>query len=296
LIGANDYNAALSAYTEQSDKLDTSVFETAITMIENGIASVITTIQAAATAAGNPNLKFVIITMPDITVAPLIQDEAGSALPAVKVIIGEKIDALDLNLATTYVGNPNGGLIDSTAIIDRFIADPVIDGVTVNMEGAGQDYTDGFIGDGFHPGTIVQGLITHAVVSKINVLEGAQVVTPVTDADIVNYAEASQPTITFSASSSTTMFGQAITFKADITQATDGKAIPTETMSFEVIIPATSEGPARPGVVLGTVPLNPTGSASMAVRDFPIGTYSIAAIYNGDRNPTRAFPKRAARP
>ncbi len=260
LIGANDYNAALSAYTEQSDKLDTSAFDTANTNIENGIASAITTIKAAATTAGNPNLKFVIITTPDITVSPLIQDEAGSALPALKVIIGEKIDALDLNLATTYVGNPNVGLIDSTAIIDQFIADPVIDGVTVNMEGAGQDYTDGFIGDGFHPGTIVQGLITQAVVSKINAPRGAQVVTPVTDADIVNYAEASQPTITFSASASTTTFGQAITFKADVTPATAGQAIPTGTVSFEVIIPATSDGPARPGVVLGTVPLNPTGA------------------------------------
>jgi len=284
LIGANDYNAALSAYTEQSDKLDTSVFDTANTNIETGIATAITTIQAAAAAAGNPNLKFVIITTPDITVSPLIQDEAGSALPALKVIIGEKIDALDLNLATTYVGNPNVGLIDSSAIIDQFIADPVIDGVTVNMEGAGQDYTDGFIGDGFHPGTIVQGLITQAVVSKINALEGAQDVTPVTDADIVNYAEVSQPTIAFSASASTTTLGQAITFKADVTPAIDGQAIPTGTVSFEVIIPATTEEPARPGVVLGTVPLNPTGSASLAVKDLPVGAYSIAAIYNGDRN------------
>jgi hypothetical protein len=283
-IGANDYNAALAAYTEQSNKLDTSVFDTANTNIEDAISTAIMTIQSAAAAAGNTSLKFVVITTPDITVSPLIQDEAGTALPALKVIIGEKIDALDLNLATTYVGNPDVGLIDSTAIINQFIQDPVIDGVTVNMEAAGQDYTDGFIGDGFHPGTIVQGLITQAVVSKINTLEGAQVVTPVTDADIVNYAEASQPTIAFSSSASTTTVGQGITFTADVTPAPNGAAIPTGTVSFEVIVPATSEEPAYPGVVLGTVPLNPVGTATLTFQDLPPGTYSIAAIYNGDRN------------
>lgn len=182
------------------------------------------------------------------------------------------------------MGNPDVGLIDSTAIINQFIQDPVIDGVTVNMEASGQDYTDGFIGDGFHPGTIVQGLIAQAVVSKINTLEGAQVVTPVSDADIVNYAEASQPTIAFSSSASTTTVGQGITFSADVTPAMNGAAIPTGTVSFEVIIPATSEEPAYPGVVLGTVPLNPAGTATLTVKDLPPATCSIAAIYNGDRN------------
>ena len=284
LIGANDYNAALAAYTAQTDKLDTTVFDTANTNIENAISTAINTIQTAATAAGNPDIKFVVITTPNITVSPLIQDEAGSALPALKLIIGEKIDALDLNLATTYGGNPAVGLIDSTAIINQFIADPVIDGVTVNMEGAGQDYTDGFIGDGFHPGTIVQGLFTQAVVNTINTLEGAQVVTPVTDADIVNYAESSQPSITFSSSATMSTVGQDITLKADLTPAPNGQAIPTGNVTFEVIVPATSSAPAFPGLILGTVPLNPAGSATLTVKDLPPGTYPIAAIYNGDRN------------
>ncbi len=264
LIGANDYNAALAAYIDQTNKADTSVFDTANTNIETAISTAITTIQAAASAAGNTNLKFVVITTPDITDAPLIQDEAGSALPALKVIIGEKIAALDLNLAATYVGNPDVGLIDSTAIFNEFIANPVIDGVTVNMEGAGQDYTDGFIGDGFHPGTIVQGLITQAVVSKINTLEGAQVVTPVTDADIVNYAENSQPTIAFSDSATTTTVGQGITFKAIVTPATQAAGVPTGTVSFEEIIPATSQEPAQPGLILS--PYQVPGAASWRKR------------------------------
>jgi phospholipase/lecithinase/hemolysin len=286
LIGANDYNAALSAYSEQSNKLDASVFDTANTSIENAISTAISTIQAAAAAAGNTSLKFVVITTPNITVAPLIQDEAGSSLPALKVIIGEKIDALDANLFATYHGNPDVGLIDSTAIIDAFIENPVIDGVTVNMEAGGQDYTDGFTGDGFHPGTIVQGLITQAVVSTINELEGAQVVTPVTDADIVDYAEESQPSIAFSTSTSaaTAVVGQAITFQAHLTPAPGGEAIPTGTVSFEPIIPAIGSAPARPGPILGTVPLYPNGNATLVVKNLPLGTYTIAALYNGDRN------------
>lgn len=284
LIGANDYNAALSAYTEQSNKLDTSVFDTANTNIENAISTAISTIQSAAAEAGNTSLKFVVITTPDITDAPLIQDEAGNSLPELKLIIGEKIDALDANLYATYHGNADVGLINSTAIINAFIADPVIDGVTVNMEAGGQNYTDGFIGDGFHPGTIVQGLITQAVVSTINTLEGSQVVTPVTDADIVNYAEESQPSITFTSSAATAVVGQAITFQAHLTPAPGGEAIPTGTVTFETVIPAIGGAPARPGPILGTVPLYPSGNATLVVKDLPPGTYAIAALYNGDRN------------
>jgi hypothetical protein len=284
LIGANDYNAALAAYTQQSSKLDTSVFDTANTNIENAISTAISSIQTAATAAGNTGLKFVVITTPDITVAPLIQSEAGSALPALKLIIGSKILGLDLTLAATYLGNPNVGLIDSTAIVNKFIANPVIDGVTVNMEGSGQDYTDGFIGDGFHPGTIVQGLFTQAIVNTINTLEGAQVVTPVTDTDIVNYAESSQPTISLNSSASTTTTGQAITLTAQVTPALASGATPTGTVSFEEIMAATSSQPAYPGVVLGTVPVSASRAATLTVSNLGAGTYSIAAIYNGDTN------------
>jgi lysophospholipase L1-like esterase len=284
LIGANDYNAALSAYTDQTDKLDTSVFDTANTNIENAIATAISTIQSAAAAAGNTSLKFVVITTPDITDAPLIQDEAGAALPALKVIIGEKIAALDLNLASTYHGNSDVGLINSTQILNNFIANPVMDGVTVNMEGAGQNYTDGFTGDGFHPGTIVQGLIAQAVAAEINTLEGSQVVAPVTDAEIVGIAESTQPSITFSSSASTTTVGQGITFTANVIPSATASAFPTGTVTFEQIIPATQSQPAEPGAILGTVLLSATGQATLTVNSLPAGSYSIAAIYNGDPN------------
>jgi lysophospholipase L1-like esterase len=288
LIGANDYNAALSAFTEQSDKSDTTVFATANTNIENAIANAISSIQTAAAAAGNTSVKFVVITTPNITVSPLIQDEAGSSLPALKVVIGGYIDALDANLVAAYGKNPDVGLVDSTKIINDFIANPVIDGVTVNMEGAGQNYTDGFIGDGFHPGTIVQGLVTQAIVNTINTLEGSQAVDPITDADIVNYAEDSQPTISFTSSAHTTTVGQGITFTATITPSLLHAPAVTGTVTFEEIKPATSTEPATPGLVLGTVPVNLAGKATFTFPDLRAGNYEIAALYNGDfRNVAR---------
>lgn len=283
LIGANDYNSALSAYTQQSDKTDTSVFDQANTNIENAISTAITTIRTAAAAAGNSSLKFVLITTPNITVSPLIQDEAGSSLPALKLLIGEKIDVLDANLALTYGLDPNVGLVNSTKIVDDFIKNPVIDGVTINMEGAGQDYTDGFTGDGFHPGTIVQGLVLQSIVDKINTLEGSQAIAPITDAELLAYAQTMQPTIAFSSSASQTTVGQGITFTAKLTPSTALGEVPTGTVTFEQILPATSSEPSRPGLILGTVAVSPSGIATLTVKHLPKGTYTIAAIYNGDQ-------------
>ena len=157
--------------------------------------------------------------------------------------------------------------------------------MTVNMEGAGQDYTDGFIGDGFHPGTIVQGLITQAVVNKINALEGEQAVTPVTDADIVNYAEAAQPTIVFSSSAQHDDIRPGDQLQGGRHASDERRRHPWPGQChLRRSFPRPRQEPAHPGVVLGTVPLNPAGTATLTVKDLPSGSYSIAAIYNGDRN------------
>jgi hypothetical protein len=282
LIGANDYNAALSAYSSQSDKTDTSVFDQANANIETAISTAVTSIRSAAAAAGNDHLKFVVITTPNITVSPLVQDEAGSSLPALKLVIGEKIDVLDANLALTYGPQPDVGLINSTAIVENFIKDPVLDGVTINMESSGQNFTQGFTGDGFHPGTVVQGLVLQSIVDKINTLEGSQVITPISDADLLNYAENSQASIALTSSASITTVGQGITFTATLTPAERSSPLPTGTVTFEQILPGDSSEPAHPGLILGKVHISDAGVATLTAYHLPRGTYTIAAIYNGD--------------
>ncbi len=275
IIGGNDYVGALASFVTDHNPGD---FTTANTNIENGIASAIKAIQTAATNAGNTSLKFVLVTTPDITDTPLVQDLAGSNLPILKFIIGGKVQTLETNLFNTYKGNPAVGVVSSNTIINQFIANPVIDGVKVNMTAGGQDYTDGFVGDGFHPGTIVQGLISQAVVKEINTLEGAQVVDPITNAEIVNYAKDSQPTITFTSSASTTTVGQGIRFQAQVTPPLRGAPVPTGTVTFEEILGGTSIG-----TILGTANVGPTGAANVTIDDLPAGSYAIAAIYNGNQ-------------
>lgn len=279
-IGGNDYVAALAAFA--SDRSNIGAFQTANTNIKNAIADAITSIQTAATAAGNTDLKFVVLTTPDITSAPLIQGLAGGNLFILKIIIGSAAQSLENDLVKTYKDNPTVGVVSSNTVINQFIQNPVIDGVTVDMTKGGQDYTDGFIGDGFHPGTIVQGLIAQAVVAEINTLEGAQVVDPITPAEIVDYARNAQPTIAFTSSTSTATVGQGIRFQAKVTPARPGAPIPTGSVTFHLIVPATSTSPAMLGTVLGIANVSPTGVASVTFDDLPAGSYTIAATYNGD--------------
>ncbi|MHC5543715.1 SGNH/GDSL hydrolase family protein, partial [Singulisphaera rosea] len=208
LIGGNDYAQAAVNYVLKSD---TAPLETKGSSgqwvindaIETSIASAISAIQAAS-----PNTKIVLMTTPNIAATPLMQDllsAVGAFYPNLEPAINRDAADLDTYLNATYGNLTNVKVVDTQKLIKDFAQDPVIDGVSVNMSAAGQAYTDGFSADGFHPGTILQGVLAQAIVTQINALfPGASpAVAPLSDAEIVNFAVNSQPAVTLTSSAPT---------------------------------------------------------------------------------------------
>ncbi|MHC5537146.1 Ig-like domain repeat protein [Singulisphaera rosea] len=293
LIGGNDYAQAAQNYVAHGDKapLETTapsgqwVINEAI---ETSIAAAISAIQTAS-----PNTKIVLMTTPDITISPLVDSLLSVASVFYPNLKGDITrDAADLNtyLKTTYANKAGVGVVDTQQLFTDFTKNPVIDGVTVDMTASGQAITDGFSGDGFHPGTILQGVLSQAIINEINTLYGGNTpaVTPLTDAQVVDYATNSQPAVTLTTSARTTNVGQSVTLSAQVTPAVAGTTAPTGTVTFEVIVtgtPSTFISPFQsPGQILGTVPVSATGGATLTLPALPAGSYQIAAFYSGDPN------------
>jgi hypothetical protein len=60
------------------------------------------------------------------------------------------------------------GYVDANGLVSTFTANPVFDGVYINPTAAGPAYTDMFVGDAIHPGTIAQALLTNALINQID--------------------------------------------------------------------------------------------------------------------------------
>jgi hypothetical protein len=297
LIGGNDYAQAAENYVTNKDTaplVDTLPSGQVVLndAIETSIASAISAIHTAS-----PTTKIVLMTTPDITTTPLVSTILSAPIiknflaPNLESNINTDAAALDTYLNATY-GNMSGiKVIDTQQLFANFSSHPVIDGVTVNMMGAGQDYTDAFAGDGFHPGTILQGILAQAVVSAINSFSPVitPAVTPISDAEIVNFAINSQPKVTLTSSAPTSSSGQSITLSAQVTPATGSTGVPTGTVTFEEL--TTYVPPPKlafiqpftiPGTILGTVPLSSSGLATLKIPPLAAGTMKIAAVYSGD--------------
>jgi hypothetical protein len=78
---------------------------------------------------------------------------------------------------------------------------------------------------------------------------------------------------TLTASPNPSVFGQAVTLAATVTQSSGGSGIPTGSVSF-------SDG----STVLGTSQLDNTGKASLAISSLTAGTHPITVAYAGDAN------------
>ncbi|WP_422928980.1 Ig-like domain repeat protein [Singulisphaera sp. PoT] len=289
LIGGNDYARAAQNYVVHND---TAPLETQGSSgqwvineaIENSLASAIAAIQAAS-----PNTKIVLMTTPDITFSPLVDSLLTAVSPFYPNLRGDiSRDAQDLNtfLKSTYGNMSNVGVIDTQQLFTNFASNPVISGVTVNMAGAGQAYTDAFSGDGFHPGTILQGLIAQAVINEVNTLfPGSTPLAPLTDAQIVSFAINSQPNVTLASSAPASTVGQSVTLTARVSPALLGASVPTGMVTFQTIVtdsPNPLVSPFKvPGVILGTAPLNAQGFATLTLPSLPAGNVQIAAFYNG---------------
>jgi phospholipase/lecithinase/hemolysin len=263
------------------------------TNILDPIKSAIKQIEAAAVKDNNPNLDIVLVSTPDVTLTPLAPS-AGKDISG----IAKLVDTAESKLVTK-LDNPHLGFVDINSLFNGFIANPVIDNMYVDPNGAGPLASDLFVGDGFHPGSIAQGILANAIANEIDTKWDPGAITLLTPAEIVNNALENQPVTVASLtpSASTTAQGSAVTFSLTVNPFV---------AQYPLVTPDQYPFPAPSGnvtfldsyngynIVLGTASLLTTPSASqiagqttVSVAKFstallPIGVNVITAVYNGN--------------
>jgi len=307
-IGGNDYFHAilqaaelgLNAANFFSGKI-TQLFEQANAGIIQALETVVPLIEAT-----NPNTHIIVDTVPSVASTPIIHNLlTGTLSPGFAAIItgfiNNEVARLDYN------GSPSGGTpvyesiqqfaasnhlgyVDVNGLVNGFIANPVIGGVYVNPLGAGPAYTDMFVGDGIHPGTIAQALLTNAIIGQIDDWYPAAV-TPLSDAEILDFAQGVQPqtAANLTASASNVVPGQSVTFTVQVPSFPPNY----ETSPSPPTTPGLVSYPAATGLVtlidtssgskvLGTAQLSPPGVATFTTAGLGVGLHDIEAVYSGD--------------
>jgi len=287
MIGGNDYFSALLNSVTNPSTISTNL-QNASTGILSAIETVVPLIKSA-----NPDTRIIIDTVPNVTSIPLyksvvssLPNGLGSVLTA---LVTSSMNLLDSQI-TQYARTEGTGLVDVNGLMQNFIANPYFDGVYINPAGAGPAFTDLFVGDGVHPGTIAQAVIANAIILQIDTFfPGA--ITPLSSAEILQLAETVQPKtqVALRASATDVSPGHVVTFTATVpsfaptyeTSATP--PAPDNLVSYPVPTGVVTFLDASNGnQVLATAQLNRSGVATFKTSKLALGLHSITVAYNGD--------------
>ncbi len=305
LIGGNDYFKTILGAVQLGINFGNlgkiiDSFEQANAGIIQALQTVVPEIQAA-----NPNTHIIIDTVPDVGATPIVQTAAAA--------LGSTYGPLLLNFLTSevanvnYKGSPSGGpytyesiqkyaadnnlgYVDDNGLFNTFIANPTFGGVYINPKAQGPIYTDMFVGDGIHPGTIAQAILTNAIIGQIDTWY-PNAITPLSNAEILQLAQNAQPKTTaiLTPSARSVNPGQQIVFKL---------GIPTFPANYET----SPSPPAKPGYipypaptgivtffdnsnrnqVLSVASLDPAGTATFSTSRLSPGLHQITAVYSGN--------------
>ncbi len=314
LIGGNQYESTLAQVltniVSQSsgqqtigqfieDQLSTAFGTTIPDDILTGVQDAITAIRAQ-----NPTFPIVLISPPDVGVTPLVQGAVAAIntlAPGygnlLELALGSTAMTVDTDLANLAKNTPDVQFVNLDDVIQNFLANPVIDGTYIDPTAAGPSYTDLFVGDGFHPGTVGQALLANAIAAKIDAFfPGA--IQLLNNREILAYAEAVQPVtkLELTASAGSTSPGVPITFTVQVFSFPDISSTTTEE-NFSTVPPTgtvsffdLAQGNKLLGITnLKPVPtgnsMNPTYKESVATfttSSLSTGVHEIVAIYNGN--------------
>jgi lysophospholipase L1-like esterase len=265
------------------------------------IKNAITQIENAAAKENNPNLHILVVTTPDVTDTPLVKrllgslgSTAGAAAKSIISTAAKAIDTAELKVVTK-LNNPHVASLDVNKLFNDFInvQHSTIDGMYVDPNGAGPLARDLFVGDGFHPGAVAQGILAQAIAKQIDSWY-TNAITPLSDAEIVDSAVANQPATSaeLTSSSGVTNEGSAVTFTLTVHPFTakyplvTPDQLPFPNPSGNVTFLDSNNGQ---NIVLGTVPLvsSPApamsnGVATLTTTVLPAGLNVITAVYGGD--------------
>ena len=109
----------------------------------------------------------------------------------------------------------------------------------------------------------------------------SNVIKPLSDDAIVQYAEAVQPSITLTESAPDA--AQQVTLKATVTPGPGSTAAPTGTVTFEWVVPPTSGAGGVYSTALGVVPIDASGVATLDINPALYDHSTLYAVYNGDQ-------------
>ncbi len=146
-IGGNDA-ASAAGFAIADGGSSASFINTYVSNVEDVINSI---------AAAGPNVHQVFVNMPDVTVTPLVQEEAAS----------DGIGAAGLQLLSTAIGQADAeadayALAHNVPVVDLYTASQVLTGA-IPITLAGHTFTTAFAPDEFHPAPFMQGLLANMV-------------------------------------------------------------------------------------------------------------------------------------
>ncbi len=284
LIGANDYISAVTSGLTNPNKLVTT-----LTAANAGILAALETVVPLIHAA-NPHTAVILDNIPPITDFPLFQ-AAVSLMPAqtatlVTTAINSALSQINSEIAQ-YAHSQGAGLVDDNGLIHDFVTDPYLDGTYINPKVVGPVYTDMFLGDGVHPGTIAQGLLANAIIAQIDSFyPGA--IAPLSGAEILQLAASAQPKTesVLTASSAGLTPGRTVAFTERIItfpSIFETSASPPAPGDLEAYPTATGTVTFLDGdKVLAIEQLNSAGAASFRTSSLRPGLHTITALYSGD--------------
>jgi hypothetical protein len=305
LIGGNDYFGAILGAVETGINIGNlqkiiNSFEATNAGIIQALQTVVPLIEQA-----NPNTHIIVDTVPPVAYSPIVQTAAKALGPTYGSLLVGFLNSEVANV--NYKGSPpmgqytyesiqkfaadnNLGYVDTDGLFTTFLTNPTFGGNYIDPAAAGPVFTDAFVGDGIHPGTIIQSILANAIIAQIDQWY-PNAITPLSTAEVIQLAQNVQPkTVEYlTAAPTSVVVGQQVTFKA---------GVPTFPPNYETSpAPPTMPGkipyPAATGTVtfvdatnrnriVGFAPLNSAGLATFATNKLSPGLHQIIAVYSGD--------------
>jgi hypothetical protein len=304
LIGGNDYFGTILGAVETGINLGNlqkiiNSFEATNAGIIQALQTVVPLIEQA-----NPNTHIIVDTVPPVAYSPIVQTAAKALGSYGPLLIGFlNSEVANVNYKGSPMGGPytyesiqkfaadnNLGYVDDNALFTSFLANPTFGGQYIDPAAAGPVYTDAFVGDGIHPGTIIQSLLANGIIAQIDQwYPGA--ITPLSTSEVLQLAQNVQPkTVEYLTAAPTNVgAGQQVTFKAGVpTFPPNYETSPTPpTMPGYIPYPAatgtvTFVDAANRNQIIGVAALNSTGLATFATTKLSPGLHTITAVYSGN--------------
>ena len=160
MIGANDVNSPeyTTVYNAAASPSYNPLVDPAVQTFMSGVISNIAA-SIDSTLAENPATKMILATIPDVGVTPEYHTNFPNATQCAAMT--ELTQALNKQILALAVQH-HFPVIDMYAMAERSLTPLTVGGVRM-VEAGGTSGKDEFLSDGFHPGTVVQGLMGNAI-------------------------------------------------------------------------------------------------------------------------------------